>query len=71
MAILLVLVGWAVTITLMFGDLTNLGGAFDAIVILLQIAAVVVFFGGLGIFCWYLWQVWTGKRASLVSTFEG
>ena len=62
-AILLVLVGWAVTITLMFGDLTNLGGAFDAIVILLQIATVVVFFGGLGIFCWYLWQVWTGKRA--------
>ena len=46
LAILLVLVGWAVTITLMFGDLTNLGGAFDAIVIVLQIATIVVFFGG-------------------------
>ena len=58
----LVLVGWAVVITLMFGDLTNLGGAFDAIVIVLQVLTLVVFIGGLAVFAWYLWQVWTGRR---------
>ncbi|MBX7483466.1 beta-lactamase family protein [Qipengyuania sp. 6D47A] len=62
LAILLMLVGWAVTITLMFGDLTNLGGAFDTIVIILQLATVVVFFGAPAVFCWYLWQVWSGGR---------
>src|SRR3712207_6823365 len=41
--ILLVLVAWGVTITLMFADLTNLGGAFDAIVLTLQILSFVVF----------------------------
>lgn len=61
-AILLALLAWGVVITLMFGDLTNLGGAFDTIVIILQLATILIFFGGVGVFCWYLWQVWTGKR---------
>ena len=61
-AVLAILVGWAVVITLMFGDLTNLGGAFDAIVIVLQLATVIVLFGAVAVFGWYLWQVWTGKR---------
>ena len=60
--ILLVLVGWAVLITAMFGDLENLGGALDTFVILLQVLSFIVLFGGLALFCWYLWQVWTGKR---------
>ena len=62
LAILLVLVGWAVAITLMFGDLTNLGGAFDAIIVVLQLLSWIVFLGGLAVFCWYCWQVWSGKR---------
>jgi CubicO group peptidase (beta-lactamase class C family) len=62
LAILLVLVGWATTITLMFGDLTNLGGAFDTIIIIMQILTFLVLFGGLAVLVWYLWQVWRGKR---------
>ena len=58
----LVLVGWGVLITLMFGDLTNLGGAFDAITVVLQVLTLVVFIGGLAVVAWYLWQVWTGGR---------
>ncbi|ARU17990.1 serine hydrolase [Croceicoccus marinus] len=58
----LVLVGWGVLITLMFDDLTNLGGAFDAITIVLQVLTLVIFIGGLAVFAWYLWQVWTGGR---------
>ena len=58
----LVLVGWGVLITLMFADLTNLGGAFDAITIVLQVLTLVIFIGGLAVFAWYLWQVWTGGR---------
>jgi len=62
LAILLVLVGWATTITLMFGDLTNLGGAFDAIIVVMQVLTFLVLFGGLAVLVWYLWQVWRGKR---------
>ena len=60
--ILLILVGWATVVTLMFGDLTNLGGAFDVIIVVLQILTFIVFLGGLAVFGWYLWQVWRGKR---------
>ena len=62
LSILLILVGWAVLISMMFGDLENLGGALDPFLLVLQVLSFVVFFGGLAIFCWYLWQVWTGKR---------
>jgi hypothetical protein len=47
---------------MMFGDLENLGGALDPFLIILQVLSFVVLFGGLAVFCWYLWQVWTGKR---------
>ena len=46
----------------MFGDLTNLGGAFDVIIVVVQILTFIVFLGGLAAFGWYLWQVWRGKR---------
>jgi CubicO group peptidase (beta-lactamase class C family) len=61
-SILLILVAWATVVTLMFGDLTNLGGAFDAIIVILQLLTFIVFLGGLAVFLWYLWQVWRGKR---------
>lgn len=60
--ILLVLAGWAVTISMMFSELSNLGGAFDPIILALQLLSFVAFLGGLAVFCWYLWQVWSGKR---------
>jgi hypothetical protein len=62
LSILLILVGWAVLISMMFGDLENLGGALDPFLLILQVLSFVVLFGGLAVFCWYLWQVWTGKR---------
>ena len=62
LAMLLVLVGWAVLITMMFGDLENLGGGLDPFVIILQVLTFIILFGGLAVFGWYLWQVWTGKR---------
>ena len=60
--ILLTLVAWATVVTLMFGDLTNLGGAFDVIIVIVQLLTFVVFLGGLAVFLWYAWQVWRGKR---------
>lgn len=62
LAMLLLLVGWAVLITLMFGDLENLGGALDWLTVVLQVLTFIVLLGGLAVFGWYLWQVWTGKR---------
>jgi len=59
---LLILVAWGTVVTLMFGDLTNLGGAFDVIIVVVQILTFIVFLGGLAAFVWYLWQVWRGKR---------
>ncbi|AKM11879.1 serine hydrolase domain-containing protein [Croceicoccus naphthovorans] len=61
-AIVLVLIGWAVAITLMFDDLSNLGGGFDMVVLALQVLSFVAFLGGTAVFAWYLWQVWTGGR---------
>ena len=60
--ILLILGTWMTVVTLMFGDLTNLGGAFDTIIIVVQILTFIAFLGGLAVFLWYLWQVWRGKR---------
>ena len=61
--ILLVLVGWATVLSLLFSDLTNLAGAFDAIIVTLQVLTFLVFFGGLAVFGWYAWQVWRGRRS--------
>ncbi|MGZ8360233.1 MAG: serine hydrolase domain-containing protein, partial [Allosphingosinicella sp.] len=62
LAIVLVIAGWATTITMLFSDLNNLGGAFDGIILTLQVLSFIIFFGGLAVFLWYAWQVWRGKR---------
>lgn len=62
LAILLVMGAWATLITVMFGDLENLGGGLDTMILIVQLLSFVVFLGGLAVFCWYAWQVWTGKR---------
>jgi CubicO group peptidase (beta-lactamase class C family) len=61
-AILLVLAGWATVISVMFGDLNNLGGGLDVIIVVLQVLTFIAFLGGLAVFLWYAWQVWRGKR---------
>ncbi len=60
--ILLVLAGWATVVSLLFADLSNLAGAFDPMILTLQVLTFVVFFGGLAVFLWYLAQVWRGGR---------
>ena len=60
--ILLVLVGWATIITMLFSDLSNLAGAFDPLILLIQVLTFIVFFGGLAVFVWYAVQVWRGGR---------
>ncbi|MGZ8337363.1 MAG: serine hydrolase domain-containing protein [Allosphingosinicella sp.] len=62
LAIVLVIAGWATTITMLFSDLNNLGGAFDGVILTLQVLSFIIFFGGLAVFLWYAWQVWRGKR---------
>ncbi len=71
-AILTVLLGWAVAITMLFEDLTNLSAAFDAILILLQLLSIVVFFGGFAVMAYYAYTAfksgwrWTGKTWSVL-----
>ena len=60
---LLVLAGWATLVSLLFRDLSHLAGAFDPFLLLLQILSFVAFIGGLGVFIWYLVQVWRGRRS--------
>jgi CubicO group peptidase (beta-lactamase class C family) len=62
LAILLVLIGWAVGISVMFGDLGNLHPSFDPLLWILEILSFLAFLGGLAIFLWDAWLVWKGKR---------
>ena len=61
LAILLVLGGWLWAISAMFSDLTNLGGAFDTILLLLQFLSAIVFIGGAAVMAWYAYTMWTGS----------
>ena len=66
-AVLGVMIGWAWLVTAMFGDLTNLAGALDTQLMLLQGFGAIVFVGAVGISGWNLWlalrdsRKWTGK----------
>jgi CubicO group peptidase (beta-lactamase class C family) len=58
-AILLVLVGWFGALSALFGDLGN-EASFNAILILLEIISIIVFFGGFAVMLWYAYTVWRG-----------
>ena len=60
-AILLTLVAWMVAISMMFSDLNLLSSAFVPVVLILQILAIVAFFGGLLAVLWYASIVWRRK----------
>jgi CubicO group peptidase (beta-lactamase class C family)/uncharacterized Tic20 family protein len=60
--VLLVLIGWAITISLLFADIENLAGTFDALLWLLQIVGVIAFFGAVGFAGWNAWLTWRDGR---------
>src|SRR5690606_41831867 len=57
-----ILLGWVLTISAMMSDLSLLAGAFDPVLILLQIASVIVFPGSLAVGLWHAGNVWSGGR---------
>ncbi|MDQ8756600.1 serine hydrolase domain-containing protein [Sphingosinicella sp. LHD-64] len=60
--ILLVLIGWAVTLITMMGDFNNLSPGFDPIIYVLQSLSFVAFLGGLAVMLWDAWLIWRGNR---------
>ena len=56
-AILAVLVGWAVLISMLFGDLAN-AKTLDAFLIPLQLLTIVVLIGGFAVMAWYAYTAW-------------
>ena len=59
---LLVLVGWAILVTLLFKDLENLAGSFDSWLWLLQIAGLIVFVGAVVVSGWNAWLTYKDGR---------
>jgi hypothetical protein len=72
LAILLVLVGWAVAIMMLVSDISYMVPGFDPVIWILQVASFIVFLGGLAVLLWsarVAWrkgQRWTGKVWSLL-----
>jgi hypothetical protein len=60
--VLLVLIGWAVMISALFGNIENLSGTFDALLWLLQIVGAIAFIGAVVIAGWNVWLTWRDGR---------
>jgi CubicO group peptidase (beta-lactamase class C family) len=71
-AILAVIIGWAIMISILSADVSNFTGGYDAVLILLQLLSIVVFFGGFAAMAWYAYTAWksgwrwTGKAWSVL-----
>ncbi|WP_116091111.1 serine hydrolase domain-containing protein [Sphingomonas crusticola] len=69
---LALLISWVVVVSAMFSNLKNLAGAFDTILLLLQVAGAIIFVGTVAIAGWNLWlafrdrRKWTSKLWSLL-----
>ena len=59
-AILAVLVGWLVVVSLLFGDLSS-GATLSVILISLQFLSLVAFLGGTLVMLWYAYTAWKLK----------
>ena len=62
LAILAVLLGWLVGVTLMLGNLDNLSASTDIFLRILQVLGWVAFIGGFLVLAWNLWVTWKGGR---------
>jgi CubicO group peptidase (beta-lactamase class C family) len=59
-AILAVLCGWFLVVSLLFGDLAS-GAALSVILIAMQFLSLVVFLGGTAVMLWYAYTAWKSK----------
>lgn len=57
-----VMLGWFLFATKLLADFSSLSGELDGVLIALQIATPIAFFGLLGSALWNIRHVWTGKR---------
>ncbi len=62
LAVLLVLGGWMLAFTLLFGDISNLTSSANFWLWLLQISGAIVFVGAVGIAGWNAWLTWRDGR---------
>ena len=56
-----VLLGWAVTMTVLLSSGVP-GPGFDPVLWVLQVAGLMVFVGAVGVSAWHLWLTWGGGR---------
>lgn len=56
------LIAWMVVVTAMFSNLENLAGAYDTILLLLQIGGAIIFVGTAAIAGWNMWLAWRDGR---------
>ena len=61
-AVLLVLIGWVIMISALFGNIENLSGKFDALLWLLQIGGAIAFIGAVAVTGWNAWLTWRDGR---------
>ncbi len=59
-SILTMLVAWAITVTIMFGDV-SFGTAMDTILMVLGVLSLIAFVGGFLVLLWYAYTVWRGN----------
>jgi len=62
LAVFLVLVGWFALIAALFGNLENLSGTYDAMLMVTQIVGLVAFIGATAITAWNAWLTWRDGR---------
>lgn len=68
--VILVLVGWMVAISMLFGNVENFAGSFDVLLWLLQIGGVIVFVGGVAVAGWNAWLTWHDGRGWKAKTWS-
>jgi hypothetical protein len=56
-AILAVLAGWVVVLSMLFGDLAN-AASLNALLVPLELLSIIVFIGGFAVMLWYAYTAW-------------
>ena len=67
---LAVLIGWMEVFTIAFSNLKNLAGAFDSIMMLLEVSGLIIFVGTVVLGGWNLWLAIRDKRRWTVKVWD-